>query len=58
MTRHVFMYLQMSRHIFVIPIVLSMAPLHSLSHNDQNKVKHDVFSTVIPFVPEVPCDAN
>ena len=35
----------MSRHTFVIPVVLSMAPLHPLGHNDQNEVKHEIFQS-------------
>ena len=31
----------MSRHIFGMPMLLPMAPLHLLSHNDQNEVKPD-----------------
>ena len=34
-----------------MPMVLSVAPLHSLGHNDQTEVKHDVFSHLIPLVP-------
>ena len=37
--------------IFVMPTMFSMAPLHLLGHNDQNKVKHDIFSHVMPLVP-------
>ena len=44
----------MSEHIFVMSMVLSMAPLHSLDHNDQNNVKN-----VMPLVPALlSCDAN
>ena len=44
-------YLDMSRHILGMAMVLSMAPLHSLGHNDQNDVKHYFFSHVMPLVP-------
>ena len=52
MTRHIFMYQYMSkqhldRHIFMMPVLLSTVPLHSLGHNDQNEVKHDFFSYVM-----------
>ena len=40
----------MSRHIFVIPMVFSMSPLHTLGNSDQNEVKHDVFIHVMPLV--------
>ena len=40
-------------------MVLSMAPLHLLGHNDQNEVKHDFFSHMMPWVPALlPGDAN
>ena len=56
------MYLDMSkksRHIFVMPMALSIAPLHSLNHNDQNNMKHGVFSYVMQLVPALlSCDAN
>ena len=40
-------------------MVLSMAPLHSLCHNDQNEVKHDFVSHVMPLVPGLlSCDAK
>ena len=41
----------MSIHIFVMPMVLSMASLHSLGHNNQNEVKNDFFSHLMPLVP-------
>ena len=47
------MYLDMSRHIFGMPIMLSMTPLHSLSYSDKNKMKHDFLSYVIPLVPSL-----
>ena len=31
----------MSRHIFMLSVVLSKAPLHSLGHNDQSEVKQE-----------------
>ena len=31
----------MSRHIFGMPVLLSMTPLHFLGHNDQKELKHD-----------------
>ena len=34
-------YQTMSRHISGLSMLLSMAPLHLLGHNDQNEVKHD-----------------
>ena len=49
MKRHVFMYLDLSRHFLVILIVLSITPFHPLGHNDQNEVKHDFFSHVMPL---------
>ena len=69
MNRHVFMYLHMSEQcldmskqcldISVMPMVLSMAPLHSLGHNDQNEVKHDFFNHVVPIEPTLlSCGAN
>ena len=40
-------------------MVLPMAPLHSLGHNDQNEVKHDFFSHMMPLTPELlQCDPN
>ena len=42
-----------------MPRVLSMAPLYSLGHNDQNEVKHDFFNHVMPLVPALlSCDSN
>ena len=52
-------WLDMSRHIFVMPMVFSMAPLHSLGPNDQNEVKHDFFRYLVPLVPALlACDTN
>ena len=49
----------MTRHVFVMSMVLSMAPLHSLPQNHQNEVEHDFDSHVIPFEPALlSCDAN
>ena len=45
----------MSQHMSVMPIALSMPPLHSLGHNDEHEVKHD-FSVIV--VALLPCDAN
>ena len=70
MTRHAFIYIDMSRqchdmfkqcpgHINVMPMVLSMVPLHLLGCNDISEVKHDFFRHVIPIVLALlPCDAN
>ena len=45
--------------ISVMPMGLSMVPLHSLGHNDQNEVKHNFFSHLIPLVsPLLPCFAT
>ena len=32
-----------------MPMVLSMAPLHSLGQHDQNEVQHDLFVHVMPL---------
>ena len=40
-----------SRYIIVVPMVLPMAPLYSLGPNDQNEVKHDFYSYVMPLIP-------
>ena len=40
----------MPTHITVIPKVLSIAPLHLLGHNNQNGVKYDFDSHVMPLV--------
>ena len=40
----------MSRHIFGMSILLSMATLHLLGHSDQSKVKHDSVY-VMPLAP-------
>ena len=42
-------YQTLFTHSFVMPMMLSMAPLHSLGHSHQNEVKHDFFSPVIPL---------
>ena len=40
-------------------IVLSMATLYSLGHNNQNEVKQDFFSHIMPLAPALlSCDAN
>ena len=45
---------KLARHIFGIPTVLTIAPLHSVGYNDQNEVKHEV-----PLVPALlSCDVN
>ena len=42
-----------------MPMLLSMALLHSEGRNDQNEVKHYFFSPVKTLVPALlPCDAN
>ena len=49
----------MSRNIFVIPKMLSVAALNSLGHNDKNKVKHDFFNHVMPLESALlSCDAS
>ena len=53
MNRYGFMCLDMSkqcmsRYIFMIPMVLSMAPLHSLGYNAQNEVMLTT-SSMAPF---------
>ena len=49
----------MSRHNFVMLMVLSMTPLHSLGHNNHSEVKHHFFSHVMPLVPALlSCDDN
>ena len=59
MTRHVFIYLDMFTHIFVIPMVLSMAPLHLLGHSDESEVKHPLFSHLVQLLSALPsCDEN
>ena len=40
----------MSRHIFVMPMVLSLASLLALGQGDQNEVKHNVFSHMMPLI--------
>ena len=40
----------MSRHIFGMPMLLPMAPLHLLSHNDQNEVKPYFLNHGMPLV--------
>ena len=42
----------MSRHVFRVPMLLSMSPLHLLGNNDQNEVKYDSVY-VIPLEPEL-----
>ena len=32
-------------------MVLSMTPLHLLGHSDENEVKHELLSYVMPLVP-------
>ena len=45
--------------VIVIAMVLLMAPLHSLNHNNENQVKHDFFSNVMLLVSVLlSCDAN
>ena len=54
MSGHVYVskhVLTISRPIFMMPMVLSMAILHSLGHNDQNDMKHLLFSQLIPLLP-------
>ena len=59
MTRHVFMYLDMSRHIFVILMVFSIAPLHSLGHNNKKIGENYIFRHVMPLLPALlSYDAN
>ena len=49
----------MSKHIFVIPMVLSMTTLYSLGQNAKNEVKQDFASYVMPLVlAMLSCDAN
>ena len=49
----------MCRATLQMPMVLSKAPLHSVGDNDQNEMKHDFFSHVMPLVPTLPsCDVN
>ena len=49
----------MSWHTFVMLMVLSMSPFHSLCHNDQTEVIYDFFSHVRPVVPALlSCDAK
>ena len=39
--------------------LLSVAPLHSLGHNDQNEVTQDFFTHMMPLAPALlSCDAN
>ena len=53
------MCLEMHRHFFGMSIVLSMAPLLSLCHNDQNEVKHDISGHGMLLVPALlSYDAN
>ena len=43
----------MSRHTFVIALLLAILSLHLLGHNDQSEVKHDFFSHVMPLIWEL-----
>ena len=53
------MYLELSRHIIVMPVVLSMAQLNLLGHNDQIKEIYDFLNHVMSLVPVVlKCDAK